>query len=117
MITLPPWDPSLSDGCSWAPLLTAQPKARACCLVHDERYYYGGSRTDRYVADVRFRECLRAAGVSWWEAWTAFYLIRWNGGPNNRSTYVSWAFGGEVFAYTERPAQPVETASFRGELP
>lgn len=118
--TLPPWDASMSDGCSGAPLLSGIPAARACCVVHDEAYYYGGSATDRLVADVRFRACLMAHGIPWWRATGALIAIRLFGGPGSKVPRVSWGFGGSVFAYTDRPAVamlPGATESFHGTLP
>lgn len=98
---LPPWRDDMSDGCSGAPLLSANPKARARCVRHDERYYYGGSWQDRLAADQEFRAGLIADGIARWRADAAYQMVRLFGGPNVRVRRVSWSFGGEVFAYTE----------------
>lgn len=101
-MSLPPWRDEMSDGCSGAPLLSAIPEARACCVRHDARYYVGGTWQDRLSADNDFRDELIATGkVPRWRAEAVYRLVRWFGGPNGRNPHYSWAFGGEVFAYTE----------------
>jgi hypothetical protein len=104
-IILAPWHDSMSDGCSGAPLLSALPKACRCCVRHDRAYYYGGSEEDRLTADKAFLACLLAAGAPWWRARGAYQMVRWFGGPDRRVHGVSWAFGGHIFAYTEKPAE------------
>jgi hypothetical protein len=54
----PPWDPSMSDGCSvprlfrvFAPLEDAA--NLEVCLEHDRAYYYGGTRRERAIADAK----------------------------------------------------------------
>jgi hypothetical protein len=99
---LPPWDDAMSDGCTGAPFLDVCPEAHACCVRHDERYYYGGSKADRRRADQAFYTCLRAIGIPLWRAQASYRFIRWFGGPDGRQPW-SWAYGGGVFAYTEAP--------------
>ena len=99
-MSLAPWDDAMSDGCSGAPWLSSDPAARACCVRHDARYYVGGSAADRLDADRAFRADLLAAGIVRWRAEFAYRAVRIFGGPQGRIPRVSWAFGGERFAYT-----------------
>jgi hypothetical protein len=117
--TLPPWDPNTSDGCSALPfgrqaarlrvnmfLFRDKPEARAACEAHDEAYYYGGTEEDRLLSDNVLLKAWEEAGVSWFVRTLGYRLIRLFGGPGARTTGVSWAFGGEYFQYSERPAVP-----------
>jgi hypothetical protein len=108
-MTLPPWNDAMSDGCS-GPVPVGEPKYLACCFRHDEAYYYGGSRADRLVADEALRACWIANGMGWIDADIRVWFIRLFGGPMWRRKNVSWAFGGEVFAYTDAPATPEAAA-------
>jgi len=98
--TLALWDDAMSDGCTGVPLLNADPAAHACCVRHDERYYYGGTRADRLAADRALYSCLRSHGIPRWRAWVVYVNVRVFGGPDARAPW-SWAFGGGVFRYTE----------------
>jgi hypothetical protein len=93
----------MSDGCSGDPILSADPKARKCCVEHDRKYFLGGSRADREAADTEFRACLVKAGVPMWRAWYLWLSVRTFGGPSGRQPGVSWAFGDAIFRYTEKP--------------
>jgi hypothetical protein len=102
--TLPPWNDSMSDGCSIPKALQQffpnSPRVRAACVHHDELYYYGGSREDRLRADLEWAMILLDTGeVSAETAEKMFQFVRALGGPSGRQSY-SWAFGGGVFAYT-----------------
>ena len=87
-------DDFVSDGCSRFP----DGDYRECCVVHDVKYYYGGSRQERSQADNELRKCVaakpgfghkplsimmwfgvRAFGVSWLP--TSF---RWGFGKNKK---------------------------------
>ena len=48
----------LGDDCTFAPDLDIG----HCCRIHDEDYQAGGTELDRYLADVRFRDCIKDAG-------------------------------------------------------
>ena len=48
----------LGDQCSFAPDLDIG----SCCARHDIAYQAGGNEFHRYVADIRFRNCIRAEG-------------------------------------------------------
>lgn len=99
-MTLPPWDDSMSDGCSGAPFLSKLLGAVACCKRHDEAYYYGGTRADREQADRALLACwLRTGEVSAWRAQLGYRIVRVMGSPQLRIKGVSWSFGGDVFAY------------------
>jgi hypothetical protein len=99
---LPPWDPSSSDGCSVPEPLKQffpnTPAVRAVCVRHDARYYRGGTREDRLIADAIFLRDLVEAGVNAETAEKMFTGVRMFGGPSGRQKY-SWAFGGQRFVY------------------
>ncbi len=107
MSDLPPWDKSLSDGCSVpAPLRpffpVDKPEVRACCEIHDAAYYSGGTREQRLAADLLFAYNLLATGhVSAETAEKMYAGVRIGGGPSGRIPGVSWAFGGGRFVYDE----------------
>ena len=100
---IPPWDPSSSDGC------TSMPSGwreiyEAGCKRHDEDYYYGGSRWHRRQSDEALRRFFIAQGMPRAGAWFAVnVLVRAMGAPAFRARGVSWAHGGGVFKYTEKP--------------
>lgn len=95
----------MSDGCSVPPFLKPffpcdDPAVIACCKVHDEAYYYGGTREQRLAADVMFCYNLLATGkVNAETAEKMFLGVRVGGGPSGRIHGVSWAFGGNRFVY------------------
>ncbi len=102
------WSDSMSDGCSipggeaHAPIPFTLAQHR-CCVRHDALYYPGGSFADRWRADVGLRECLTGAGINPAVADLMFAAVRAFGGPEFRVPGVSWAFGNQVFKYSDRP--------------
>jgi len=117
--TLPKWDPADSDGCSALPIGSRAlrrhintwffrdlPDATVACEAHDEAYYYGGSRQDRLAADGALDEGWKQAGVSRAVRALGYRSIRTFGGPRAKTPDVSWAFGGELFQYSDEPAIP-----------
>jgi hypothetical protein len=108
-MTLPPWNDNMSDGCS-GPVPVGEPKFHQACIRHDEEYYYGGSFADREKADLRLLVRWITAGMLPEMAVSRYRYIRAFGGPMWRRKNVSWAFGGEVFAYTDAPATPEAAA-------
>jgi hypothetical protein len=68
-------------------------------------YYYGGSREARQAADYELGSAWLKAGISSEivQAWLA--AVRVFGEPIMRQQGVSWAFGGNVFAYTAQPTK------------
>jgi hypothetical protein len=101
---LPRWRDEWSDGCSFAPIASAT-ACRACCVRHDEAYYYGGGKADRRRADEQFLVCLVGRGMPSALAEVYYRAVRIGGAPRLHIPRVSWAFGGQVFRYTERPAE------------
>ncbi len=117
-VKLPPWDDSMSDGCSALPIgpramrrrfntwvFSKWPDASAGCLAHDRSYYYGGTMEDRTLADEDLMDDWEEAGVPGWVRRLAWRFIRSGGGPRWRTPGVSWAFGGGVFRYTAAARQ------------
>ena len=59
----PPWDDSMSDGCTWVPdWLPFVGSMLACCRQHDRAYHYGGGRREFHAANEAFRECIASLG-------------------------------------------------------
>lgn len=108
---LPPWDPSMSDGCSVPDALRPlfpidKPEIRATCVLHDAAYYYGGTKEQRLAADLMFGYNLIATGKVSADTAEQFVAgVRAGGGPSGRIPGVSWAFGGERFCYDESPSK------------
>lgn len=111
---LPPWDDSMSDGCSALPigplrlrrrfnrwLFARHPGAAWACVRHDATYYAGGSREDRLDADFALSARWEVVGVPEVVRVLAFRAIRIFGAPRWRTAGVSWAFGGARFRYDE----------------
>ncbi len=102
--SVPPWSPSMSDGCTNAPDAGWWGVHRECCLEHDRVYYYGGNRVDRLDADRALFSCLLVRGMPAPIAWLYFRAVRVFGHPCRRRAGVSWAWGGRRFKYSRRPA-------------
>ena len=100
-MTLPPWTPELSDGCTDSPDAGWWGVHRSCCLEHDRAYHAGGSRADRRAADGAFFRCLIEKGMPRPIAWVYFGAVRVGGHPRFRRAGVSWAWGGSRFRYTD----------------
>ena len=103
---LPPWDDSMSDGCSVPtvakPFLLQSLEAKTACIQHDRAYYLGGSRLDRLKADCEFALAILASPDRE-QAEMVFNAVRVFGGPHFRVANVSWAFGGDRFFYEAPP--------------
>jgi len=104
--TLPPWEDSMSDGCSIPalakPLFPMTPAQAQGCVPHDQKYYFGGTKEQRLKADAEL--------LIWWldhhmaadQAWAGFEAIRLGGGPEGRHPKYSWAYGGKRFVYDSK---------------
>ena len=105
----------MSDGCS-VPLalrfVLPQETPAQChvCALHDQAYYYGGSRADRRAADAKLREGLIGAGMPAAKAWGYWLVVRFAGTPWYRMEGISWAFGDRYFKYSREPARPADRA-------
>jgi len=99
---IPPWNPATSDGCSipafLKPFFPITPDQARGCVRHDEKYYYGGTKEARLIADAELMIWWLDAGMSAEQAKQGFDAIRIAGGPEGRQPY-SWAFGGRRFVY------------------
>jgi hypothetical protein len=122
MRTLPPFDRDDTDGCSLAPFLPARLRPRfqrqvlkiiakgraqeiamhAACVIHDEWYYYGGTRKQRKEGDLLVRQLWKLAGAPLWFREMGYRAIRLFGGPGKCCEGVSWAYGGSFFQYGVR---------------
>jgi hypothetical protein len=99
----PPWEPSLSDGCSvpkalrfWAPI--EGPADLAVCLEHDRAYYYGGTEREKAIADAELLlGHLRNGHMSVAECHRRHTAVRMAGKSH-------W---GEYGVFTDEPAVPL----------
>ena len=103
------WNDNMSDGCSVPEFLRVvlpleSPEAIAACRRHDHAYYLGGSKIDRLRADLYFALALLDTDERE-KAELYFAAVRTGGEPAFRQRGVSWAFGGEVFQYSDVPAE------------
>ena len=94
----PPWDPSMSDGCSVPKILRdLVPELEAMCalcrpecLLHDEAFYYGGTFEEFMAANEKLYQGIKPKiGEQWatlwygavqlgsWSSWTTGH--RWDG--------------------------------------
>jgi len=76
-----------SDGCSMFP----DGNYRACCVVHDEAYYFGGTNAQRKAADQELFECVRGKGHKYLSKmmWLGVRI----GGVSFLPTPFRWGFG------------------------
>jgi hypothetical protein len=61
-----PYDPSLSDGCSFAPDLSTA--VYACCVLHDEAWHVLGSWLTFFTSNIALGTCIGATD------WAVFAL-------------------------------------------
>lgn len=78
--------PFVSDGCSMSPDLDFGD----CCFVHDYRYWKGGTKEERRIADRELRQCInekrRGFGFIYYSATRLF-------GTDKLPTSFRWGFG------------------------
>lgn len=95
----------MSDGCSvpalLGPLFPISADQRKACVRHDKKYYYGGTKKDRLLADTTLMLEWVDAGMPIDQAVWGFNAVRAGGGPEGQNPKYSWAFGGERFVYDE----------------
>ena len=62
----PPWDRSMSDGCTgvldWLPFVGS---IEDCCVDHDEAFHWGGTREDFVKANKKFFKCIHKKKRCW----------------------------------------------------
>ena len=96
-MTIDPPLPFSSDGCSSPKWLLPRlvwwnhEHWRGCCEVHDLAYWRGGTRDERWDADLQLRRCI-AANVFPIVAVLMFVAVRLFGGPERDVSY-RWGFG------------------------
>lgn len=85
---LPP-NEFVSDGCSlWPDYDWVE-----CCVAHDSIYWMGGTREDRFKADLSMKECVSSTGHPIM-GWIMYYGVR-AGGVYWLPTSYRWGFGWE----------------------
>lgn len=92
-IKIGPFVPENSDGCtvlSWPynKLTGKQLPFRQCCVVHDEAYWYGGTKRQRKDADLLLMHCVAEHGktfvgkILYWVLSRVMYVgVRIGGSP------------------------------------
>ena len=78
--------PFTTDGCSfgltwvWQRVTGNDPPWQGACIEHDRCYWRGGTRLDRFMADIRLAERVAARGYLHWAA-SVFLAVRIGGHP------------------------------------
>lgn len=100
-----------SDGCSKSPDGVAWDinAFLECCIDHDVAYWHGGTRTDRFVADARLRQCISDQGYK--EIADAYFVGVRVGGSARYDTSYRWGYG-----WTEDRGDAPLTKSERREV-
>lgn len=84
-----------SDGCSMSPdkdFFIGNGDWLNCCYQHDIKYWLGGTRQDKKIADENFKQCLIKSGMSDIET-EAYYLAVVYGGSAYLPTSWKWGYG------------------------
>jgi len=104
LIKIGPFIPENSDGCtvlSWPynKLTGRQLPFRHCCVVHDEAYWYGGTKKQRKDADLLLMNCVAKHGrskfgdVAYWILSRVMYVAVRIGGSPKIGVPWRWEFG------------------------
>ncbi len=81
----------VSDGCSWWPDSIGEYNYSECCILHDIKYWVGGTEADRLEADLQLAICVnRIAGPIMAEVMLAG--VR-GAGPLGELIKASWRWG------------------------
>ncbi len=75
-------DGTIKDGDLWC----------ECCFIHDVAYWQGGTRQDREVADIAFRECIIEKTDNRLLAGIMYLGVRLGGTPA-LPTWFRWGYG------------------------
>lgn len=80
-------DNYVSDKCSWFP----DGNYGDCCVVHDEAYFFGGTKKERRAADNKLYECVKGKGRGFTAKmmWVGVRV----GGVGFLPTPFRWGFG------------------------
>jgi hypothetical protein len=106
--------PFKSDGCSggmttlWRLFLRRDPPWEGCCVDHDLQYWFGGTKRERFSADVALMECVAAQGHRNW-AVLMFLAVRIGGSPYWPLPW-RWNYGSQ---YSARYTQEIESDTDR----
>ena len=81
-----PEKPFTTDDCSgfmsitWFIISGKQTPWEGCCIKHDKKYWFGGTKEDRKKADQELRKCVEENGHPIW-AFIMYYSVRVGGHP------------------------------------
>lgn len=86
--------PFTSDGCSVAPdnEYIGNNDWLGCCVEHDKKYWLGGTRQEKELADSEFKQCLVTNGMSAFESNIYYFAVQFGGSPF-LSTNWKWGYG------------------------
>ncbi len=86
--------PFTSDGCSVAPdnEYIGNLYWLGCCVEHDKKYWLGGTRQEKELADSDFKQCLLTNGMSSLESSIYNLAVEYGGSPY-LSTNWKWGYG------------------------
>ena len=66
-----------------------------CCLDHDLRFWFGGTKKERYLTDIRLRNCVAATGHGY-IASAMYYAVRVGKYSPIKNKY-KWGWGWKPF--------------------
>ncbi|MEK6628880.1 MAG: hypothetical protein AABY53_09660 [Bdellovibrionota bacterium] len=105
--------PFYTDGCSASPdgiIGTDQKKLwHDCCVQHDIKYWIGGNKTEKEIADSELKKCIEDKGYAPVSGFFKFF-VKLFGGPDSQRSY-RWGYGWNY----SRPYGPL-TAEERAQL-
>jgi len=90
----PPKKPFKSDGCSWWPDTWNSFNLYPACFLHDLKYWNGGDKIDRLIADAELMIDIVKITNDINLAQVMFAGVRTGGGPHFKKSF-SWNFGRE----------------------
>ena len=101
--TLP--DGKKSDGCTLIP----DGHIRPCCLIHDQDYFRGGTRSERREADKKLFDCVRETKGVQHRIFAPFVWLGVRvGGVPFLSTSFRWGFGTNEKGYSRKAEETVD---------
>lgn len=90
----PSLKPFFTDGCT---LFVDGPVGQAklwrhCCVEHDLRYWFGGSKDDRNATDLRLRSCVKKAAGAYWANLIYYGVKTGQFSPIKNKTHWNWGW-------------------------
>jgi hypothetical protein len=90
-----------SDGCTLIP----DGDIRPCCLIHDQEYYWGGTRSERRDSDKKLYDCIKKKKGFEHKLFAPFIWLGVRiGGLPFLPTSFRWGFGTKEKGYSKKRA-------------